>query len=151
MTGADFIATASRWAANPAASEAAFRSAVSRAYYGAFHLGMDLLNLLGLDIPKGANCHGLVRTFLLESGHAQAVEAGRLLKDLHADRIKADYRLDNRDAATHAAALLAVETATDTMSLIGTCSKEPDRTQIKTGIENYKRKLEAGLSKGPRS
>jgi hypothetical protein len=110
---------------------------------------MDLLNRLGLDIPKGANCHGLVRTFLLESGHAQAVEAGRLLKDLHADRIKADYRLDNPDAATHAAALLAVETAADTMGLIGACSKEPDRTQIKTGIENYKRKLESGPSKGP--
>ncbi|HUY36823.1 MAG TPA: HEPN domain-containing protein [Pirellulales bacterium] len=148
MSGDDFIAVASRWAAHPAAGEASFRSAVSRAYYGAFHVARRLLRDLGFDIPAGSNSHSLVRVLLLESGHAQAVEAGRFLKDLHADRIKADYRLDKGDAATQAAARLAVETASAASSLIRSCAAEPARTEFKGGVERYKKKLEQGREKG---
>ncbi|HVC98612.1 MAG TPA: HEPN domain-containing protein [Pirellulales bacterium] len=143
MNGDEFIRVASKWAANSAAGEASFRSAVSRAYYGAFHIGQKLLADLGFDIPAGANSHGLVRILLLESGHAEAVEAGRLLKDLHSDRIKADYRIDKGDAATQRAAQLAVETASDASRLLNSCAVEPARAQLKNGIKSYKTKLGA--------
>jgi hypothetical protein len=54
MTGDDFIAFSGKLAANPAAGEAGFRSASSRAYYGAFHLAMAFLAEIGTPVPANA-------------------------------------------------------------------------------------------------
>jgi uncharacterized protein (UPF0332 family) len=47
MTGLDFIALAGKLAASPNADGATVRTAVSRAYYGAFHLTKAFLRDLG--------------------------------------------------------------------------------------------------------
>ena len=50
MTGRDFVACAEQFAQG--SSEAMFRSAVSRAYYGAFHEAVSLLHDCGVWLPK---------------------------------------------------------------------------------------------------
>lgn len=47
MTGDDFIQFAGKIAVLPSSDAAALRTAVSRAYYGAFHLAKELLRDLG--------------------------------------------------------------------------------------------------------
>ena len=53
----DFIAAAGKLAAIAQGDEALLRSAVSRAYYGAFHLTLELLSAAGVDLPRNANAH----------------------------------------------------------------------------------------------
>ena len=50
MTGDDFIILAGRLATS--ADEASLRSAVSRAYYGAFHLALRFLEDIERPVPK---------------------------------------------------------------------------------------------------
>jgi hypothetical protein len=69
MDGNDFIALAGKLAVAPAAGEATYRTVVSRAYYGAFHLARSFLVELGF-VPLGnANVHGFVRHYLNGSKH----------------------------------------------------------------------------------
>lgn len=87
------------------------RSAVSRAYYGAYHLALSILEDVGCSPPGRRNSHDLVPQFLIASSQGDAIDAGHLLSDLHSERIKADYRLDNPDVETEKFAKLGVETA----------------------------------------
>ena len=51
MTGEDFLPLAIRLAAGR--SEPEWRTAVSRAYYAAFHVARDLMENLGFTVPRG--------------------------------------------------------------------------------------------------
>jgi uncharacterized protein (UPF0332 family) len=76
-------------------SKAGARSAVSRAYYGVFHLAKQLVEEVGNETVGGGQAHSLIPQFLQQSTHAGAVKAGRALADLHSCRVKADYDLKN--------------------------------------------------------
>lgn len=68
----------------PKNSKAASRSAISRAYYAAFHEGQELLKLIGIELTKPAErreIHILTYTCLDSSRNESLVEAGRLLRD----------------------------------------------------------------------
>ena len=51
MKGEDFIALAGKLAASQSDSEAAYRTATSHAYYGAFHAARALLATLQVRVP----------------------------------------------------------------------------------------------------
>ncbi|MGB2937451.1 MAG: HEPN domain-containing protein [Phycisphaerae bacterium] len=90
MTGKEFIGVAQELIGGSA--EAHWRSAVSRAYYAAFHVvGMSLG--VHLKVPKGPSAHGWVRNCLLNSQNSALEAAGSKLADLHRQRLNADYRL----------------------------------------------------------
>jgi hypothetical protein len=90
MNGDEFIRLAGLLVARFPSDEAALRTAVSRADYGAYHLATDLLARACHERLD----HGSVRRLLKESGSQIAQHAGRQLDDLQSDRIKADFRLD---------------------------------------------------------
>ncbi len=60
MTGRDFIACAERFAQSFV--EAELRSAVSPAYYGAFHEALSFLRDSGVRLPKTEQVHVKVGT-----------------------------------------------------------------------------------------
>ena len=132
MNGDDFIQFAGKLATS--ADPASLRSAVSRAYYGAFHLAGEFLVDIGRPVPRNANAHVLVARMLQSSGQPDAVRAGSLLGDLHSDRIKADYRLDDRRVETAAFARLKVEIAHAVRSALDQCRLEPARSQIQARV-----------------
>lgn len=82
MDGNAFIALAGRLAALSTADEATYRTAVSRAYYGAFHLARSLLVEMGFKPVGTANVHAFVQQYLYGSGHADARLAASHLSDL---------------------------------------------------------------------
>src|SRR5688572_33207692 len=95
MTPDDLIQLAGNLAVNPhfGAGEARFRSAVSRAYYGAYHLAANLLQDFQISVRRNHTGHNQVYRCLFECGHFRARIAAQLLDELRAERNAADYDL----------------------------------------------------------
>lgn len=136
MTGADLILLAGKLAANPALgdSEARFRSAVSRAYYGAFHLARSFLMDLGSRVVKNATGHTEIYRTLWNSAHPDARRAARVLSTLRSQRNRADYDLDDARFRQQRTAIQAVEMADEVRGLLGHCRQEPALSEIRTAL-----------------
>src|SRR5205823_8093654 len=74
MTGRDFLAVAIRLAAG--AEEGDWRSAVSRAYYAAFHMARSHLTDLGFSVPREERAHKYLSYRLMNAPVGNAVRAG---------------------------------------------------------------------------
>lgn len=137
ITGDDYIALATRLSDRKDAGEASYRSAVSRAYYGAFHLAGAFLSQLGFSIPRGSGAHGWIPQALIGSGQHDAAEAGRLLQDLHAERIVADYRWERRATGSQSDAKTSVQTALTIGTILAACAERARQKAIKSAISRY--------------
>jgi len=95
ITGNDFIQLSNRWSILPeggGGGEAVWRTSICRAYYGAFHMAMQLLTDIGIRTPKN-NVHDFVRKALQHSGDKDLEKAGGMLAELRDSRNDADYDL----------------------------------------------------------
>ena len=151
MTGDAFIQFAAELAARGSSpdpskhdsDEARFRSAVSRAYYGAFNLGVQFLEKLGFRAPSSGNKHFYVRVRLSQSGDEEVARAGGLLSDLQSERNDANYDLADPGVGTQQVAMTSVETAHEIRRALTGCS-EPRCSAIKTAILNYEKLIKEG-------
>src|SRR5437016_4248525 len=130
IPGKDFVRLANRLAS---AGEVEWRTAVSRAYYGAFHLASALLASAECIVPDHPTAHAFVQRRLIECGQEDARRAGSLLRDLHSERRKADYKLKNAKAGTKEFALYCLETFERFGSALARCSSAPSPLKIKMG------------------
>jgi uncharacterized protein (UPF0332 family) len=73
--------------------EVDWRSAVSRAYYSAFHVAGRIFSEAGFEVPDGPPAHAYLWRRLSNSGEPDVCEAGRLLNVLRGFRNRADYDL----------------------------------------------------------
>jgi hypothetical protein len=80
MGGTDFLHLAVRLSGG--ATEAEWRSAVSRAYYGAFHLARDFVESCGVTLPKTADAHDKLQWCLVHSGNSQLPAVAERLNSL---------------------------------------------------------------------
>ncbi len=124
MTGRDFLACAERLARNSA--EADLRSAVSRAYYGAFHDARTLLRESGVILPRTEQVHVKVVFCLRDCGDAFALKAGQQLEHLRNQRKIADYDLDDTRFADTIKAQSEVAKARRTIDDLDRCRASPD-------------------------
>jgi uncharacterized protein (UPF0332 family) len=141
MDGNDFIALAGRLTAPLAANEAPCRTAISRAYYGAFHLARSLLIDLGFAPVGNANIHGFVQHYLNGSRHPDACRAASLLSHLQSARNRADYRIDEPRFGSRQDAMLCVEQAHLVVSSLENCRADAARDPIRQAIAEYERKI----------
>ena len=134
MTGDDFIALAGNLAVNTGLGthEARYRSAVSRAYYGAYHLASDFLMELGIRIPRSAHAH--VYRLLWTAEYSQARQAARLLTDLRRARNRADYDLSRPSFRDQDVAIETIEAAHEVRSFLQACRAEPLRSEIQARL-----------------
>ncbi|MEX2316967.1 MAG: hypothetical protein WD669_07440 [Pirellulales bacterium] len=132
MKGEDYISYAGHLVAKPAGSHTVcqYRTAISRAYYGAYHLAAAALGQMGKHIQENATGHRETIVALDKSGVSDAVDAARLIGDLQSARIKADYHLGQDRYFTEANVMLNLEDAHNLMTSIGKCLQEPARSQI---------------------
>jgi len=106
----DFLAQAERLLAG--GLEVDRRSAVSRAYYAAYHLAKTLITeRCGVVLSKTADSHQTVQRCLINSQHAQLRAAGSRLESLRAEPNCADYNLTDPRFAIPEAATFDVEMA----------------------------------------
>ena len=130
-----FVALAEALAAG--GTEAEWRTAVSRAYYGAFHVACDLFDALGFDVRKADRAHGYAHLRLENSSDEAVSEAGSKLHDLLKRRNRADY--DQRAKFNATDADDAVEEARLIIEALDDAFTEPTRSQITDAIKKYER------------
>jgi hypothetical protein len=93
MTPIDFMSLADRLLAVDGLAER--RSAVSRAYYYAFHVCLQFVEGCGIPLPKSAEAHAKLIMCLKNCGNLDLHCAGIALNELRTARNIADYRLDD--------------------------------------------------------
>lgn len=76
--------------------QARCRSAVNRAYYGAFNAAADALLDIGINVGDGPQAHANTYRFLQKSGDVDLRTAGGELYDLSKLRRIADYEMGPR-------------------------------------------------------
>jgi uncharacterized protein (UPF0332 family) len=135
MTWRDFLLLAARLASGGA--EADWRTAVSRAYYGAFHVARSLLTDLQFVVPRADRAHQYLVFRLSNSGEASVERAGRDLETLRRLRNRADY--DETPALTQTQAAAAVRLAETVIQALDAARQEPVRTRIRDGMIVYER------------
>jgi uncharacterized protein (UPF0332 family) len=135
MNGRDFLNLANALAGG--STEAEWRSAVSRAYYAAFHVARDLLLACGFLAPRGDQAHGYLWLRLSNASDPDVENAGRDLQTLRRDRNRADYDLARPlDQGT---AVAQVQAAQDIVRVLEGAGKEPIRTRIIDAMKVYER------------
>lgn len=141
MDPVDFISLAVQLSSSH--NEADLRSAVSRAYYGAFHTACAFLTDSGLRWPRkdsyAAEIHRKVRHCLSQSDNADALLAGDHLWSLRDLRNQADYDLDSTIFKTSANAATAVRIAIEVVDALRRCRTEPAYSDARENIRKYAR------------
>ena len=133
MTGRDFLTLAYALATGP--DEASWRTAVSPAYYAAFHVARQLLTDVGFTVPYADRAHGYLWLRLQNSGDVAVCQAGADLKDLRGHRNRSDYDFGPRISA-HFARTLAQRSERVILALEA-AALDPVRSQITAAMKNY--------------
>jgi uncharacterized protein (UPF0332 family) len=134
MNGRDFLPVARILATQ--ATEAAWRSALSRAYYAAFHVARELMETLGFAVPKADAAHKHMAWRLSNCGDAQVEDMGRKLDILRGDRNSADY--DLRHAVPQALAQQRITVAEQIIQTLDALAG-PTLTRITDAMKIYER------------
>lgn len=114
---------------------AACRSAISRAYYAAFHGAANFLRRMGFHPPK-KDYHVVLQRRLLASQDKELEKAGSDLGDFHVKRIRADYKLDDKASESQSNARAAVREATRILETLDSCPIHGERWhKIKEAIQ----------------
>jgi uncharacterized protein (UPF0332 family) len=122
-------------------SESEFRTAISRAYYAVFNLGVILLNELGFTIPKNQYAHEEVRRHFNNSGDNDLIELAIKIDDLRTKRNHADYDLDRHDVEEKQNAKKYVYLADRLIKILEERCTGNNCNQIIKSIEDWKKKL----------
>ena len=141
MDPLDFISVAIRLANSE--KEADRRTAVSRAYYGAFHVARRFLINCGLCFSQketyAAEIHRKVQYCLSECGNSDTVKASGHLRSLRDRRNEADYDLESAEFKTTASILASVRLATEIVDVVQRCQSEPLASDIREKVRAYAR------------
>jgi uncharacterized protein (UPF0332 family) len=135
MNWRDFLLLATRLAAG--ATEADWRTAVSRAYYAAFHIARRLLTDLKFIVPRADRAHQYLVYRLSNCGESAVVQAGRNLETLRRLRNRADY--DEVPALIQHQAAAAVQLAEGIIQVLDAARQEPARTRMRDAMIVYER------------
>ncbi len=119
-------------------SPAHLRTAVSRAYYAAFHVGVEILSSMGFRISTGTAGHGEVRHLLNNTGDPEISKVGSQISDLHSKRLDADYRLYKKSTENKKTANALVKQAGRMIAILDTRCSGSERSRIITAIKEYK-------------
>ena len=125
-------------------SPASLRSAISRAYYGAFHLSRNMLAEMGFRCHVRENEHLFVHRHFANCRQAQALEVGGLLANLHENRKKADYDLDDARAETQGLAILCVERADRLRDRLKACREHQILAVVVSEMTAYRKAANIG-------
>lgn len=118
-------------------TESEWRTALSRAYYAAFHVARELLLDLNFRVPHADRAHGFLWLRISNAGHADVHNAGNRLNALRRERNRADYdahiRVNQAMSRTH------VQRAEEIIRSLDAASVDPVRTQITDAMKIYER------------
>lgn len=135
MNATEFISVATHLLAGQ--GEGRLRSAVSRAYYGAFHVARQFLFDCGVIVPIDFVAHRNVCWCLANSSEPSIAEAGRRLEALRSTRNKADYDLDTTRFSRSLYAKAQVERAIEIVDLLAPYHAEAAKLAVAPAVCAY--------------
>ena len=134
IRGEEFLRLAENYAQGQ--TEADWRSAVSRAYYAAFHVARQFMGDLGFVTPRADQAHAFLWRRLGNCGHVPLALTGSRLNQLRGERNRADYDLSSDLARKDAQA--AVKSAALIIATLQALSSE-DRQLVTEAMKTYER------------
>jgi uncharacterized protein (UPF0332 family) len=139
MEGKEFFALAQKLA--QMRTEPALRSAVSRAYYGAYHCCIQLLREFGFQFSKDASAHEKVAAYFNNAAINEIQATADTLTHLRRRRNSADYDIASKEFQNHVDCQLELARAQSIILEIEKYHQEPFRTQLRNGLRNYHAKI----------
>ncbi len=137
MKGDDFISLAIKLANSD--NEARLRTSVSRAYFGAFHVARQLIEEMGVRLPRDHQAHISVQRCLQQSGDDAVEKAGAKLGSLRSERKDADYALENTKYRNKNSAAAQIIIARQILEALTACGHEPARSRFRSGVQKCAR------------
>ncbi len=141
MNPDEFLKLAEQLAA--LSSEAAHRSAVSRAYYGAFHLARSLVESCEVRVLQSAEGHSGASRCLQNCGLSALAAAGRELDSLRSIRNKADYDLSSKQFSNAKSIQAHLQSAHDFAKQIE--AAKSDMALVRDNIRTYARAVKMSV------
>jgi uncharacterized protein (UPF0332 family) len=135
MIPQDFLRLAVQLAAS--STEAEWRTAVSRAYYAAFHAARRLLEDLRFTVPRADAAHQYLIFRLNNCGEPSIQREAKVLDRLRQLRNRADYDWHLPFTRSHAQAEPA--NAQRVIQALDAARQEPVRTRITDAMKVYER------------
>jgi uncharacterized protein (UPF0332 family) len=126
----------------PPTGPAAYRSAISRAYYAAMNVAANVLSGIGHSPGKMDGKHKRIVIYLQQSGDPQLMNAGGIIDDLRRKRNTADYDMGSSSIEELSSARFAVETAREAIDFLDQFAADPTRQRSAAdAIAAYKAKI----------
>jgi uncharacterized protein (UPF0332 family) len=133
MNHQEFMKLAERLAVEHGPAE--WRSAVSRAYYAAFHAGRSLVQACGIRIPETAEAHTKVVWCLQHSNVQVVVTAAASMTYLRSKRNLADYDLQSTEFNSSSKILVLVNSCKQASQVF----EAADSASVRIGMREYAR------------
>jgi len=111
MRAREFFEQGQRLAAISNGRPSDYRTAISRAYYAAYHTLRLLLSQAGLHPAMDRDAHRDARLYLEKSGDQALARLAGTIKNLHSRRKDADYKIEMVEIETQQQAVAAVQRA----------------------------------------
>jgi uncharacterized protein (UPF0332 family) len=141
MNSNEFVSFAGKLAAQNSIGAAGYRSAISRAYYGAFHSAREFLDRHFHWQWHADNDHLWVQRHFQNCVSRDVVKIGYFLVDLHESRKCADYDLADLEAEMQITAMNCVARASDVCSKLAALENPTTLSQIQVEMEDYRRRV----------
>jgi uncharacterized protein (UPF0332 family) len=141
MNGNEFVSLAIKLSNSQ--HEAELRTAVSRAYYGAFHSARELIVDCGIAFPRkdllGSDIHRKVRFCLANAGHPDAISIANNLDSLRRQRNLADYDLaTGKFTALHVRQVrTTLDIAIEIVDALQRCRTADTFSQFRQSVRGY--------------
>ena len=140
MEAKEFAAFASRLSQAQGSGPAAFRTAISRAYYAAFNVAVHVLKQIGSPAFEGPGAHQEVACSLMACKDEALRIAGTSMDQLRTRRIQADYRMERIDVEKKTTAVQVCETAHEVIRELEKLLVDEERQAlVKLEIEAHQR------------
>ncbi|MBW1614415.1 MAG: HEPN domain-containing protein [Deltaproteobacteria bacterium] len=124
------------------------RTVFNRSYYAVYNVAVDLLEAAHVAVTRSAEGHEEVKRYLNNCGIQELKEAQQKIVNLSTNRIRADYRLNEKYVEKIENAEMAVRRAEDIINIFDSHSSKSERGKIAKAVNEYKSKIEFA-SKAP--
>jgi hypothetical protein len=110
-------------------------------YYALFNSAAQYLVEIGFSVYQSYAGHGQVYHRFFNCGVEQLIEFARMFNDLRRRRNEAGYNMKSDEFRDSTKCALQVAQAQLLIANLSDCRKEPLRSQIRTNIREYERKI----------
>jgi hypothetical protein len=138
MDAKEFLDLAGRLSLGRVAGPAEFRTAISRTYYGVYHLARRILTDELRFVCRDDNEHRWVQRHFYNCQMQSAKDVGRLLGNLHEARKSADYELSNVAIETAPQARFQLERAAEIQSRLQSCASNANLELLRAEMIAYR-------------